>query len=445
MVVAEKQAGTKRVLIVGAGFGGLSCAHELAGHGLDVVLIDKNDYTVFQPMLYQVASAGLHDDAIAEDVGKIVGGWSGVTFAVAEAQGLDTEKKQLQTSVGPISYDYLVLAVGNVPNFFGNEAIRTAAFTLTTRPMALALRNHLLTKLKQASEETDPARRRELMTVVAVGGGPIGVEFAGALGTYVTYFMGKRTLHLQKEEMSITLLEAGPTLLPPFPSHARDYAREALGKLGVDVRLNALVQSVEDNTLILKDGTRLPATTLLWAAGVLAPEFTKALSLPLAHGGRIDVGEDFSVKGHPDVFAIGDVASYLYDGVPLPGMAQPAIQGGKYVAKVITEEREKGKSVKPFQYLDKGIMAVIGRRSAVTGIPKPGHMHEMKTPAEQKYMSLTGFPAWSAWLGLHLDYLRGFQNKFTAVVDWSWDRVKGPQQIEVTSLTKEEAQAAVAQ
>jgi NADH dehydrogenase len=444
MALAEKPTDRKRVLIVGAGFGGLSCAHKLAGSGLEVVLIDKNDYAVFQPMLYQVAAAGLDAEAIAEPIQKLVGGWAGVTFAVATAQGLDPDKKVLQTSIGPIPYHYLVLAAGNVPTFFGNESIHKAAFTLTTLPMAEALRNHVLTMFEQAQREPDPAKRRELLTFVAVGGGPIGVEFSGALGTMVTHFLGKVMPGVKRDEVTLRLLEAGPTLLPPFPSHAREYAHKAIAELGVDVQLNAMVQAAESDTIILKDGTRMPAKTLLWATGVMAPAFTSALNLPLAHGGRLEVGEDFSVKGHPEVFAIGDVASYLFDGVPLPGMAQPAVQGGEYVAEVITKVREKGETIKPFSYHDKGIMAVIGRRAAVAGIPKHGHDHEMKTPAEQKYNSLTGFPAWTAWLGLHMVYLRGFHNKWTAVANWSHDRFEGPKDLhEITSLTKEEAQAAV--
>jgi len=196
----------------------------------------------------------------------------------------------------------------------------------------------------------------------------------------------------------------------------------------------------------MKDDTRVPARTLLWATGSKAPALTSALHLPLAHGGRIEVGEDFSVKGHPEVFAIGDVASYMYDGVPLPGLAQPAVQGGEYVAEVITHAREKGQTIKPFRYLDKGIMAVISRRSAVTGVPRVGHYHEMKTPADQKYRSLTGLPAWEAWLGVHMTYLHGFQNKMVAVMDWSWDFVRQDSQERLATLvTKEQAQEAVGQ
>jgi NADH dehydrogenase len=443
MSLAEKPVDKKRVLIVGGGFGGLSCARKLAGSGLDVVLIDKNDYTLFQPMLYQVAAAMVAEEAIAEALGGIVRDWQGVTFAVAEAQGLDPDTKQVQTSIGSIPYDYLVLAVGNVPNFFGSESIHKASFTLTTLPMAAALRNHVLTTFEQAAAESDPTKRRELLTFVAVGGGPIGVEFSGAMGMYVTHYLGKDYPNIKKEEVQLRLLEAGPTLLPPFPSHARDYTLKELGKLGIEVRLNALAATAEEGQVVLKDGTKLPAHTLLWATGVKAPAFTSRLNLPVGHGGRIDVREDFSVKGHPEVFAIGDVATYVYDGTPLPGMAQPAIQGGEYVAEVIIQVREQGKTIKPFRFLDKGIMAVIGRRAAVAGVPKIGHYHEMKTPAEQKYRTLTGFPAWSAWLGLHLVYLRGFENKFTTVVDWSGDRIGGPSEREVTSVTKEEAQAAV--
>jgi NADH dehydrogenase len=444
MALAEKPTDKKRVLIVGAGFGGLSCAKALAGKGLDVVLIDRHDHTLFQPLLYQVATGALQEESIAEPVRSIVRDWKGVTFAVAEATGLDPDAKILQTSVGPIPYDYLVLALGNVPNFFGNESIHKAAFSLTRLPMAAALRNQVMTMFERAYVERDPDRRQELLTFVVVGGGPIGVEFSGALAGLVNHMLEKDYPGMRKDEVKIILLEAGDTLLPPFTTHLRDYTHKQLTELGVEVRLKALAASADEDNVILKDGTRVPARTLLWATGSSAPALTGALHLPLAHGGRIEVGEDFSVKGHPEIFAIGDVASYLYDGAPLPGLAQPAVQGGEHVAEVITQVREQGKTIKPFRFLDKGIMAVIGRRTAVTGVPKFGHYHEMKTPADEKYRSLTGYAAWSAWLGVHMTYLRGFQNKMVAVMDWSWDFARqNSQERLATIVTKEQAQVAV--
>jgi NADH dehydrogenase len=283
-----------------------------------------------------------------------------------------------------------------------------------------------------------------LLTFVAVGGGPIGVEFAGALAGLVNNMLEKDYPGLQSEEVSIVLLEAGDTLLPPFTTRLRDYSYQELTKLGIDVRLNALAASADEDGVLLKDGTRVPARTLLWATGCKAPALTGTLNLPLVHGGRIEVGEDFSIAGHPEVFAIGDVACYHYDGMPMPGLAQPAVQGGEHVAEVIIKVREQGKTIKPFRYLDKGIMAVIGRRAAVAGVPKMGHYHDMKTPADEKYRSLTGFIAWQAWLGVHMTYLRGFQNKMVAVIDWSWSFARqNSQQRLATIVTKEQAQAAV--
>jgi NADH dehydrogenase len=409
-----------------------------------VVLIDKHDHTLFQPLLYQVATGALQEESIAEPIRSIVHGWKDVTFAVASATGLDLDKKELQTSVGPIPYDYLVLALGNVPNFFGNESIHNAAFSLTTLPMAAALRNQVMTVFEQAYVERDPARRQELLTFVVVGGGPIGVEFSGALAGVVDHMLEKDYPGMKKEEVKVILLEAGDTLLPPFTKHLREYTHKQLTELGVEVRLNALAASADEDNVIMKDGTQVPARTLLWATGSKAPVLTNTLNLPLAHGGRIEVGEDFSVKGHPEIFAIGDVASYVYDGAPLPGLAQPAVQGGEYVAEVITKVREQGKTIKPFRFLDKGIMAVIGRRAAVTGVPKVGHYHEMKTPADEKYRSLTGFIAWQAWLGVHMAYLHGFQNKAVAVIDWSWSFARQDSQERLaTIVTKQQAQVAV--
>jgi NADH dehydrogenase len=334
--------------------------------------------------------------------------------------------------------------MGNVPNYFGNESIHKAAFTLTALPMAVALRNQVLTMFEKAYVERDLAKRRELLTFVAVGGGPIGVEFSGALAGLVNHMLEKDYPGMMKEEVKIILLEAGNTLLPPFTSHLRDHTRDELTKMGIDVRLNSLAQSAGDDNVVLKDGSQIPAKTLLWATGSQAPALTAKLNLPLAHGGRIEVGEDFSVIGHPEIFAIGDVASYVYDGAPLPGLAQPAVQGGEHVGEVITKVREQGKTIKPFRFFDKGIMAVIGRRTAVAGVPKLGHYHEMKTPVEEKYRSLTGYPAWTAWLGVHMAYLRGFQNKFIACMDWSWDFLRQDSQERLaTIVTKEEAQAAV--
>lgn len=443
MSLAEKPSDKKRVVIVGAGFGGISCAHKLAATGLDVVLIDRNDYTLFQPLLYQVATGALREHEIAEPIRQLIRHWDGVSFTKAEVEGLDPTRQVLQTSIGPVAYDYLVIAAGNVPNYFGNETIHKAAFTLTALPMASALRNHVLTLYDQASAEPDAAKRQAMLTFVVVGGGPIGVEFSGALAELTQQLLEKDYPDLKREEVRIILLQRDDALLPPFPSKGREETLRRLQELGVDVRLHASAKAADEQSVTLEDGTAVPASTLLWATGVKAPALTARLNLPLGHGGRIQAQEDFSVPGYPNIFAIGDIAEYVYDGSPLPGLAQPAIQGGEHVAEVITKVREGGKTIKPFRYLDKGIMAVIGRGSAIAGLPRPRHMHEMHTPAEDKYMTLTGFPAWTSWLGLHIAYLHGFDNRFSAVIDWNWDYVRGDSHERlITLVSKEQAQAA---
>jgi NADH dehydrogenase len=444
MTLADKPADRKRVLIVGAGFGGLTCAHHLSRSGLDVVLIDRHDYSLFQPLLYQVALGQLAPDEITSPIRELVRDWPDVRFELAEAQGLDPRAGVLQTSVGPVAFDYLVVAAGAVPNYFGNETVHKAAFTLTTLPMAEALRNHVLTMLEQASTEADPARRKELLTFTVVGGGPIGVEFSGALAGMVKHVLPRDFPGIARDEVRVSLIQRAPALLPPFPAPARDATAEALRELGVEVQFQSEVTTADEHHVVMQDGAQVPSATLLWATGVKAPALTARLGLPLGHGGRLVVGPDFSVAGFPNIFAIGDIAAYSEDGVPLPGLAQPAMQGGEHVAKVILKQRLGGEAVTPFRYLDKGIMAVIGRGAAVAGLPKPGHFHDVRTPADEKYVTLTGFPAWVAWLGLHIFYLRGFENRLRSLVSWGWDYIAlRPADLVASTETREEAHQAV--
>ncbi|MCB0169900.1 MAG: NAD(P)/FAD-dependent oxidoreductase [Anaerolineae bacterium] len=443
MALNETPQDRKRVVVVGAGFGGLTCARKLSGHGLEIVLVDRNNYTLFQPLLYQVGTAALHREAIAEPVRHIIQDNRDIQFVLAEVQSVDLTQCQIATTVGPIAYDYLVLAAGAVPNFFGNKSIRETAFALKTLSDAGRLRNQILTVFEEASVETDEARREQFLTFVIVGGGPIGVELSGALAELVQNVMLKDYHDLRIGDVKIILLEAGDALMKPYPRSLQDYTLKRLQKLGVEVRLNVRVQGSDETGVVLADGSHIPAHTLVWGTGTRAAELTDHVDAPKGRGGLIQVGSDFSLLNHPEVFAIGDFADYMFEGSPLPGLAQPAIQGGEYVAEVITKVREQGQTIAPFSYWDKGTMAVIGRGAAIASVPRPQPYHaDRHRGKEQRFLNLHGFPAWSAWLGLHLTYLGGFRNRMVAALDWSWDYVRNENQDRlITAVRQKEAES----
>jgi NADH dehydrogenase len=401
----------KRVVVVGAGFGGLNAARRLSGHGFDVLLVDRNNYHLFIPLLYQVATGNLGEEAIAGPLRQIFRSQRDVRFLRAAVQQVDLERRQILTDAGPIDYDYLVLAPGSVTNYFGNCAIEQHSYDFKALDDAAALRSHILDMFERATHAADPQQQQALMTFLIVGGGPTGVEFAGALAELVRHTLRKDYAHLPMQQAKIYLVEGLPYLLASFPDRLRQYAQRRLERRGVEVRLNTLVSAVQGEDVQLKDGTVIRAATLVWAAGVQAPPLIEALEAQKVRGGRVNVAPDLSLPDHPEVFVVGDMAYREQDGQPIPQLAQPAIQGGRYVAEVIVKQRERGEQVRPFRYHNLGTMAVIGRFAAIADLPVPS-------------LQLTGIVAWAIWLVVHLYQLVGFRNRVVAMVDWGYDYLR---------------------
>ncbi|NJD38540.1 MAG: NAD(P)/FAD-dependent oxidoreductase [Geobacter sp.] len=394
----------KRVVIVGMGFGGVRAARTLAGSNLDVLLIDRNNYHLFQPLLYQVASAGLEQESIAYSIRAMTRTWPNIRFQLSEVNGIDLDQRQIQTSAGEVSYDYLVLGAGSATNFFGLATVQQHAFDLKALADAEVLRNQILYCFEQAVTEPDPARKRSLMTFVIVGGGPTGVEFAGALIELVNYVLAKDYPELGTHLARVVLVEATDRLLASMPEKLGMYTLQKLRSMSVEVLLNAQVTDADGERVVLHDGAVIPAHTLVWAAGVKAAPLAATLQTAHAGGGRIPVQPDLSLPEHPEVFVIGDMAWLEQDGKVLPMIAPVAMQMGIYAGRAILA-REAGTTLPPFSYRDKGSMATIGRNTAV---------------AAAFGMNLKGYPAWLAWLLLHIYYLIGFRNRIVVLLNWVW-------------------------
>lgn len=387
------------------GFGGLRAAKVLVGGDVELIMVDRNNYHLFQPLLYQVATAGLEQESIAYPLRGLTRRWRGASFLLAEISGIDLDAKCVQTDAGTVPYDYLVVAAGSRTNFFGMESVAAHAFDLKRLDQAEDLRNHILLVFEYASREPDPVRRSALLTFVIVGGGPTGVEFAGALRELIVYVLSQDHPGISTAETKIVLVEATDSLLTAMPDDLRRYALQKLRSMGVEVLLENRVVGATAESVELYGGTTIASHTLLWSAGVAAADLAEYLQ-GVEHGaaGRIVVQPDLSIKEHPEVFVIGDMACSLEDGVPLPMMAPVASQQGDYVARMICA-REQGRSLPPFHYKDKGAMATIGRSSAV---------------AVASGFKFRGYTAWLAWLLLHLYYLIGFRNRLVVMMNWTY-------------------------
>lgn len=435
----KKNSRRKRVVIVGMGFGGLEAARALSKTGLDVVVLDRRNFHLFQPLLYQVATAMLDQETVAHSIRAITRNWRNTRFRMAEVQNVDFQNKRVLASDVAVEYDYLVLAAGSVTNFFGNEEIQRNAFDLKQLHDAVSLRNHILSAYESAAKTRDPVEREALMSFVIVGGGPTGVEFAGALSELTQHVLSKDYPELPVKRSRVILIESGGELLSPFEPKLRDYALKRLRKMGVEVRLNTRVSGVEAQRVLIKDSEPIQARTLFWAAGVRAAPLVEAIQVEKAKGGRVPVAPDLSLPDHPGVFVIGDLAYLEQDGQPLPMLAPVAMQGGEFVGKTIAQREGKRRGKEPlpdaFHYFDKGTMAVIGRYSAVAEVPRELAGREIK---------IRGFLAWLAWLGLHLYYLVGFRNRLAAIVNWGYSYVLYDQQVRlITRETKSTGDDAV--
>jgi NADH dehydrogenase len=397
-----------QVVIVGAGFGGLAAAKELAGAPVEVTLVDQRNYHTFQPLLYQVATAGLNAADVAYAVRGIFHHQPNVAFRQATVTGADWDRRELTVAEGePIPFDHLIVAAGATAAYFGIPGAEEHGLPLYTLADAGAVRNHVLSQFEAA--DRDPALVDDgALTFVIVGGGPTGVEVAGALVELFANVLRKDFGRLEVARARVVLVEMADRLLAPFHPTSQQHALEALRARGVDVRLGEAVAEVTERTVCLQSGEVIPSHTLIWAAGVRASPLAEALGFETTRGGRVVVAPDLTVPGRPDVYAVGDVAASpaaAGDG-PLPQVAQVAMQGGKHAARQV-KRRLGGRPRRPFRYLDKGTMATIGRHAAVAELPLR--------------IRLRGGVAWFAWLGLHVIMLMGFRNRLSVLLNWAWN------------------------
>ena len=402
----SSSAGTRpRVVIVGAGFGGLSAARALARSPVDTLVIDRNNYHTFHALLYQVAAAELEPEEISYPVRTILRGMPNASFLMGQVERINLDAKTLNVAGHAIQYDYLILATGSMTRFFGVEGAAENAFELKTLDNAIALRNHILCCLEQAESEPDAEVRRRLLTFAIVGGGPTGVEFAGALAELMRGPITRDYPALNPSDVRVVLLQAVDSVLPDLPSRLRNYVLQRLRRMGIEVFLSAVATGATPEGVHLKDGSFIPSRTVVWTAGVRGEDLAETLGLPVAGDGRVQVMPSLQLPGHPEAYAIGDLARVERDGQPLPFTAPPAIQEGTAAAQNIKRQLENSNPL-PFQYRDKGSLATIGRFAAVAHIGR---------------REFRGFGAWILWLGVHIFNLIGFRNRILVMVDWAWD------------------------
>jgi len=394
------------IVIVGAGFGGLETAQKLAHAPVQITLIDRHNYHLFQPLLYQIAIAGLVPSQIAYPLRTIFRRQKNLTFQMGEVTSIDFKARYIRTNGSVIAYDTLVLAVGGQTNFFGLNTVEENGFQLKSIESATGTRNHLLRMFERASREVDPDKRKALLTFVVVGGGPTGVETAGALAELITHVMTKDYPEMDLRESRVLLMEATGTVMAAYPDELRKATVDLLQSKNVQILLNARLTDYNGHRITLADGSQMEACTLIWTAGVRAAELVDRLGVPQAAAGRVRVERTLQLAEHPEVFVIGD-AAYVEDGQgqPLPMLATVAQQQAKAAATNIRQIL-RGENPKPFQYKDPGLLATIGRNAAVARIWG---------------LSFSGFIAWLIWVVLHIYRLIGFRNRLVVLINWAWD------------------------
>jgi len=434
-----------RVVIVGGGFGGLYAARGLARSPVTVTVVDKHNYHLFRPMLYQVATGLLSSDEVAAPIRSILRRQKNVTVLMTEVVGVDPHASVVLTRSGRVPYDYLVLATGIEYNYFGHEEWEAIAPGLASVDDAERIRGKILTAFESAerlaaSGKADASILHALLTFVQVGGGTAGVEMAGTMAEMARMALAEDFRHIDLRSAHILLLEAAPRILPTYPEKLSEKARRHLEQLGVEVHTNAKVERVDENGVIV-NGERIASRTVLWTAGVVASPAGRWLGVDVDRAGRIRVNSDLSVPGYPNVFAIGDTAAITADtrslfGIRsempelLPGVAQVAIQGGTYVASLIRRRVNGQRSAKPFWYWDKGNMAIVGRTFAV---------------ADLKHARFSGFTAWLLWATIHIYFLIGFANRLLVMLQWGMSfvtkrrgvRILPPARVEHDFLSQE--------
>ncbi len=396
---------TPHVVIIGAGFGGLNAARALSGAPVRITLIDRTNHHLFQPLLYQVATAGLSPAEIAYPIRAIVRRQKNVTVLLEEVTGIDLDSKVVRMGEREMKYDYLVLAAGSQTNFFGHDDWMKCAIGLKDLDDSVEIRRRVLLAFEAAEREPDPELRKQMLTFVVIGGGPTGVELAGTLAELARTALQRDFRVINPSSAKILLLEAADKILLSFPEELSASAVSQLHGLGVQVKTGAFVTNITPEGVTLKSGEFIPSLTVLWCAGVASSPLTKSLGVAIDRAGRVQVEPDLSMPGHPEAFAVGDLAVFLHqDGKPLPGLAPGAMQQGLFVADAI-KGNVAGKPSKKFHYQHKGSLATIGRSAAVADFGK---------------MRLTGTPAWVAWLLIHIFFLIGFRNRLVVMFDWLW-------------------------
>ncbi|HEX2326821.1 MAG TPA: NAD(P)/FAD-dependent oxidoreductase [Chloroflexota bacterium] len=397
---------TSRVVIVGGGMGGLYAARALARRPVRVTVIDRHNYHLFQPLLYQVATAALSPGEIAQPIRSVLRRYPNVEVLLGEVTAIDLPGRRVLLGDESVPYDYLILSPGSSHSYFGKDEWAPLAPGLKWVDDALEIRRRILLAYEQAEREKDPQMRRALLTFVVVGGGPTGVELAGAMAEIARQTLKHDFRTIDPAQSRIVLLEAGPRVLPTFPEELSASAVEQLQRLGVEVRTGAMVTAISPTEVrIGQDGEAIETRTALWAAGVQASSLLRTLSLPLDRNGRVTVEPDLTLPGHPEAYVIGDAALYTHQGGrPLPGVAQVAIQGGRLAAENIWRTIQ-GLPRRPFRYRNLGNMATIGRRAAV---------------ADLGWLRFSGFLAWVLWLVVHIFWLIGFDNRVLVFIRWAW-------------------------
>jgi NADH dehydrogenase len=399
-----RSTGKPRIAIVGGGFGGLLAARTLARYAVQVTLIDRKNHHTFQPLLYQVATAGLSPGEIAAPIRWILRGRRNVQVLLGEAKDFDLSKRLVKLPDQEIPYDYLIVAAGASHAYFGHDEWEPFAPGLKTIEDALEIRRRVLLAFELAERQAASGEGQVQLNFVVVGGGPTGVELAGTLAEIARRVLANEFRSIDPKRTRILLLEGGPRVLPTYPEDLSRSAEEQLRHLGVEVRTSALVTGIEPAAVLMGE-TRLPAAVILWAAGVAASTLGKKLGAPLDRAGRVLVNPDLSIPGHPEVFVIGDLASLKDEnGKMLPGVAPVAMQEGSATARNIHRDLQ-GEPRKNFHYFDKGSLATIGRSA---GVAQFGKLH------------ISGFIAWLSWLFIHIFFLIGFRNRLIVLIQWAW-------------------------
>lgn len=391
------------VLVLGGGFAGLWATRALASAPVRITLVDRTNHHLFQPLLYQVATAGLSAPDIAAPLRHILRQQANVTVRLDEAQAIDTGAKRVTLAGGTLDYDYLLVATGAAHAYFGNDAWAEYAPGLKTLDDALAIRSRVLSAFEAAEREDDPARRAQWLSFVVIGGGPTGVELAGTLAEIARHTLPREFRHADVRSARVHLVEAGPRVLAAMPPQLSEKARAQLQALGVEVHTGKAVTAIDADGVTM-GGSRIASRTVLWAAGVAASPLGRQLGVTTDRAGRVPVAADLSLPGHPEVFVLGDLASVAQDGKPVPGIAPAAKQMGAHVASVI-RDRLRGATARPFRYRDYGNLATIGRMAAVVDFGR---------------LRFSGLLAWWFWLVAHLFFLIGFRNRLLVLVNWAW-------------------------